>query len=219
MKTRASLDSGTLLNGKCINLVANELPKGSVYKSVEWTSSNSNVSVNEEGVVTNKTGMANASQITCTVTNEKGETCSSSVWVTFVRYGVKAISFADEKVFGAPAQTVTLSPEFDIDGSVSVIKDCFYSSDNEDVATVDQNGVVTFVTQGEAVITVISKDGGYKATIKAYTTWDTTALKAAIDEAEKSHRQIMKCHMQIHLHLHLIRQMKCMQICMQHSRK
>ena len=177
--------TGALLNGKCINLVANELPKGSVYKSVEWTSSNSNVSVNEEGVVTNKTGSANASQITCTVTNEKGETCSSSVWVTFVRYGVKAISFADEKVFGAPAQTVTLSPEFDIDGSISVIKDCFYSSDNEAVATVDQNGVVTFVTQGEAVITVISKDGGYKATIKAYTTWDTTALKAAIDEAEK----------------------------------
>ena len=35
------------------------------------------------------------------------------------------------------------------------------------------------------MITVISKDGGYKATIKAYTTWDTTALKAAIDEAEK----------------------------------
>ena len=137
---------------KCINLVANELPKGSVYKSVEWTSSNSNVSVNEEGVVTNKTGAANASQITCTVTNEKGETCSSSVWVTFVRYGVKAISFADEKVFGAPAQTVTLSPKFDIDGSISVIKDCFYSSDNEAVATVDQNGVVTFVTQGLSLI-------------------------------------------------------------------
>lgn len=177
--------TGTFINGKSISLVANEQPKDSVYKSVEWTSSNSNVTVSESGVVTNNSASAQAADITCTITNEKDESYSSTVTVTFVRYGVTGISFADEKVFGAPAQTVTLSPKFELGGNISVIKDCKYVSDNKDIATVDENGVVTFITQGCATITVTAKDGGYTATIKAYTTWDTAALKAAIDEASK----------------------------------
>lgn len=71
------------------------------------------------------------------------------------------------------------SPKFELGGNISVIKDCTYVSDNKDIATVDENGVVTFITQGCATITVTAKDGGYTATIKAYTTWDTAALKAA----------------------------------------
>lgn len=177
--------TGTFINGKSISLVANEQPKDSVYKSVEWSSSNSNVTVSESGVVTNNSASAQAADITCTITNEKDESYSSTVTVTFVRYGVTGISFADEKVFGAPAQTVTLSPKFELGGNISVIKDCKYVSDNKDIATVDENGVVTFITQGCATITVTAKDGGYTATIKAYTTWDTAALKAAIDEASK----------------------------------
>ncbi len=177
--------TGSFLNGKSISLIANEQPKDSIYKSIEWTSSNDKVSVSESGVVTNNSATAEAAQITCKITNEKDETYSSTVTVTFVRYGVTGISFADEKVFGAPAQTVTLSPKFEIGGSLSVIKDCTYVSDNKDVATVDDNGVVTFISQGCANITATAKDGGYTATIKAYTTWDTTALKAAIDEADK----------------------------------
>lgn len=177
--------TGSFLNGKSISLIANEQPKDSIYKSIEWNSSNDKVSVSESGVVTNNSATAEAAQITCKITNEKDETYSSTVTVTFVRYGVTGISFADEKVFGAPAQTVTLSPKFEIGGSLSVIKDCTYVSDNKDVATVDDNGVVTFISQGCANITATAKDGGYTATIKAYTTWDTTALKAAIDEADK----------------------------------
>lgn len=177
--------TGTFINGKSISLVANEQPKDSVYKSVEWSSSNSNVTVSESGVVTNNSATAQAADITCTITNEKDESYSSTVTVTFVRYGVTGISFAAEKVFGAPAQTVTLSPKLELAGNVSVIKDCTYVSDNKDIATVDENGVVTFITQGCATITVTAKDGGYTATIKAYTTWDTAALKAAIDEASK----------------------------------
>ena len=177
--------TGTFINGKTISLVANEQPKDSIYKSIEWSSSNSNVSVSESGVVTNNSATAQAADITCTITNERDESYSSTVTVTFVRYGVTGISFADEKVFGAPAQTVTLSPKFELGGNVSVIKDCTYTSDDENIATVDENGVVTFVSQGCATITATAKDGGYTATIKAYTTWDTTALKAAIDEANK----------------------------------
>lgn len=177
--------TGSFLNGKSVSLIANEQPKDAVYKSVEWSSSNSEVSVSENGVVTNNSATAQLAQITCTITNEKDESYSSSVWVSFVRYGVTGVSFSEEKVFGAPSQTVTLSPKLELGGSLSVIKDCTYKSDNEDVATVDDTGVVTFISQGSTVITVTTKDGGYTATVNAYTTWDTTALKAAIDEANK----------------------------------
>jgi len=56
--------TGTFINGKSISLVANEQPKDSVYKSVEWTSSNSNVTVSESGVVTNNSASGQAADIT-----------------------------------------------------------------------------------------------------------------------------------------------------------
>ena len=57
-------------------------------------------------------------------------------------------------------------------------------SSNEEIATVDENGNVTFLTQGEATITVTAIDGGLVGTIPAYTTWDTTALQDALATAK-----------------------------------
>ncbi|MCH5289788.1 MAG: Ig domain-containing protein, partial [Treponema sp.] len=42
-------------------------------------------------------------------------------------------------------------------------KEVFWASDNEDAATVDENGVVTAVKAGTATITVTTEDGGYTA--------------------------------------------------------
>ena len=43
-------------------------------------------------------------------------------------------------------------------------KEVLWASDNEDAATVDENGVVTAVGAGTATITVTTEDGGYTAT-------------------------------------------------------
>lgn len=180
--------STVLLNSKNISLTATPTPANSVYSTMTWSSSNPDITVDEYGVVTNHSASAGVTKITCTVTNVFGGEYSSSVYVSFTRSGVTGISFDDEMVYGAPGQTVTLSPNIENTNNstlaTTVVKDCIYKSDNEDVATVDDSGVVTFNTQGEAVITATSLDGGFTATIKAYTTWDTTALIGALETAK-----------------------------------
>lgn len=172
------------LNGKTIQLKAVEEPLQSVYTSCEWKSSNENITVDENGLVQNSTNIQtlnNAAKITCTLTNALGDSYSASVYVTFTRTGVTGISFADEKVMGAPSNTVTLTPV--VTPNSAGVKDCAYTSSNPEIATVDENGVVTFISQGEATIIATTIDGGYSATIQAFTTWDTSALKSAIEGA------------------------------------
>ena len=180
----------SLLSSKVIYLTADVQPENSIYTSIKWTSSNPDITIDEQtGALTSTKGSAGVTQVTCTVENIRGESFTATAYVSFVRYGATGISFSEEKIFGAPAQTITLSPTITNSNnsilSSAVVKDCVYASDNPDVATVDQDGTVTFITQGSAVITATTLDGGYTASITAYTTWDTTALKAAIAEAEQ----------------------------------
>lgn len=180
--------TGVALNGKTINLNPAASPKNAVYTEMTFTSSNPDITVDENGVVKNNTAKAGAAKITCTVTNIHGDSYESSIYVSFVRYGTTSISFNEEMVFGAPSHTVTLAPVITNSNNShtesAIVKDCIYTSSDENIATVDENGVVTFITQGEAIITATTLDGGFTATVTACTTWDTAALKAAIEEAE-----------------------------------
>lgn len=180
--------TGAVLNGKTVQLTYELLPSSSaIYKSVEWTSSNENVTVDSYGLVTNTTSPAKYSTITCTVEDEFSNRYSSSVIVSFTRYGVSAVTFDSDMIYGAPQEIKKLTPNLNQESTTvasSHIDDCLYSSSDESVATVDSEGNVTFLTQGTAVITVTALDGGYTGTINAYTTWDTTALQAAIAEGE-----------------------------------
>lgn len=172
------------LNGKSVVLMPIAQPEGSIYSSVTWESSNPNITIDENGILTNNTATAGVTKITCRIKNVFDKEAVAYAYVSFVRIGVNEISFDKELVYGAPAQTVTLSPKFN---TGATLKDCVYISSDENIATVDASGVVTFVSQGEATITATALDGGYTAQIKAYTTWDTTALKAAIDAAAAIH--------------------------------
>lgn len=179
--------SATSIASKSVQLVPIFNDPTAVYTSIEWTSSNKNITIDQDGYLTNKSATAGVTLVTCTVTNAFNKTCSGQAYVTFARFGVTGVSFADEMVHGAPSKTVKLSPVVTNSGNTSLnssyVKQCSYVSDNEKIATVDSNGVVTFVSQGKANITATTLDGGYTATIIAYTTWDNTALEAAINEA------------------------------------
>ena len=122
--------------------------------------------------------------ITAKATDEAGNVAESSVYVSFVRIPVVSVSFDDEYVYGSPSTTVTLNPNVSGSSVLSVpsVRDCVFTTSDPEIATVDENGTVTFIAGGECIITAYSADGGHSATIRAITTNDTTALNAAIEE-------------------------------------
>ncbi len=170
----------TVINNASFNLESTFLPEDASPEEPVWSSSNSNITV-ENGVVT-KSGTANAEYgvITVTYTDEAGNSASASVNVSFVRTGVESISFGKEAAYGRPGTTEALSPSFS--PALASIRSCIYESSAPEIASVDENGVITFNSKGEAIITVTAVDGGYTASITAYTTADTSALSAAIEE-------------------------------------
>lgn len=175
--------TGAALNDCEVRLAATAVPENSVYTDMKWESDNERITVSDKGVVTNNSASAGVAKITCTVTNIYGQSFSQSVYVSFVRFGVTAITFDADKVFGAPSETKKVPTNLNLSALAvtgTSVSDCLYSSSDENIATVDGEGNVTFNTQGTAVITVTSKDGGFTGTINAYTTWDTSALQAAI---------------------------------------
>lgn len=177
----------TSINGAELQLTRTLLPsETAIYKSIVWTSSDENVTVDSFGVVKNTNATPKYSVITCTVTDENDKEYSDSVVVSFVRQGVTAVTFDSEMVYGSVNETKQIVPNLNHKGTnlpLTRCMDCSFVSSDTSVATVDNKGNVTFVNQGTAIITVTSMDGGFVGTIEAYTTWDTTALKAAIDLA------------------------------------
>jgi len=172
--------------------------KETSFETIEWTSSNRLVTVDKNfGTVTNMSGTGSWAVITCTVTVEGGTTYSDSVYVSFVGYGATAVTFDSELIYGAPEQTKALevnlnqpypsnmTPAQEAIYKGYSVNDCLYESTDESIATVDEDGNVTFHNQGTCQINVTALDGGYTGSITAYTTLDTTSLQQAIKRAEK----------------------------------
>ena len=164
-------------------------PEDALYREIEWSSNKSTVLVDETGLVTNTAG-ARAADITVTVTGYEGTVVTDTIHVSFVRYPVTKAEFPDDVVFGSVGDTKSVkltANDLGISNTTQTnyfVTDCVYTSSDDSVATVNNNGLVTFVNQGECTITVTALDGGFTDTITAHTTWDTSALQGALLAAE-----------------------------------
>lgn len=177
---------GTQINGKTVQLAFTTEPENAHYKSIEWVTDKPNtITVDDTGLVANTSATAGVAKISCILTNVHDQKFESSVYVSFVRNEVKAIKYEKDLIYGAPGEKKSVKPTIEHSGNISFVSDCIYKSSNTDVATVDEDGEVTFKTQGESTITAIALDGGLTATIKVQTTWDTGALQAAINLAKE----------------------------------
>ncbi|MBR6055494.1 MAG: Ig-like domain-containing protein [Bacteroidales bacterium] len=142
-----------------VTLYATVEPWNATYKYVTWTSSNEYVAtVSEDGVVKGvHTGNAT---ITATTTNDLTATCK--IEVVAEKIAVTGISIEPSsnviKVDGGTRLTVKFSPSNATNHHVT------WSSDRDDIASVDNDGLVTGHGQGTATITAISEDGGKEAT-------------------------------------------------------
>lgn len=173
------------LKNKTVQLSAVTAPAGGLYQSITWSSSNDKVTVSDTGLVTNTDSGNQWAEITCTITTVKGDSFTVTTTVCFTRYAVTGVSMDTDMVHGSPQDTVTITPTVTSSATIAslALRDCTFTSDHPEIATVDNSGKITFVSQGKATITATTVDGGYTATVIAYTTYDFSALQQAIADA------------------------------------
>ncbi len=143
----------TMAAGSTYQLEATVYPENADNPTVVWSSSNPEVAnVDDNGLVT----AFAAGEVTITVASVESEEKSAACIVT-VYMPVKSVTLDKTVVEAEEGSTVTLVatvlPEDATD------KTLVWSSSDEAVATVDEQGVVTIHTPGEAVITATTTDG------------------------------------------------------------
>ncbi len=172
-------------------------PLDSMYKTVEWTSSTTDIAVDESGTVSPTVNKACYGVITIKVTDERGNSVTDKVNVSFARYPVTKIEITPSEI-NTPfdSEPVKLSAKCKDVGSIitydATIQDVIWTSDNTDVVTVDENGQLTYVDAGQATITATSCDGGIQATCSVTIGGDKTALRAAIARADEARVDIQE---------------------------
>ena len=169
----------TMEYGTKEQLTATVAPDYADYPGLTWTSDNEEVAtVDGSGLVTAVSeGEAN---ITATAVDGSGVTATCKVTVTpklVTSVTLDQSELAIERSFTAQL-AATIAPE-DADNRTVT-----WTSDNEEVATVDENGLVTAVGIGEANITAIAADGsGVTATCKV-TVSPKLVTSVILDESE-----------------------------------
>ena len=161
-----------LETGKTSTLTATVSPSNATDKSIAWTSSNPEVAtVSNEGVVlglkagtttitvtTNAQYSTGGQSFTATaVVNVEGEDYTPPTIVNVTGVTLNR-STADLFVNDVLQLSATVLPEDATNKNVA------WSSSNNQVAEVDEDGNVTAKAQGQAVITVTTEDGGKTAT-------------------------------------------------------
>lgn len=147
----------TINVGNTIALKANINPDVASDKTVEWTSSDTSVAtVDKDGVVR---GVKTGSTTITAKTNDGGFEASCTVNVI---NAVKGITVSDTRIALYPNKTKQLKASVtpaDADNPNVV-----WESNDDEVATVSETGLVTAKMPGTATITVKSVDGEYTAT-------------------------------------------------------
>ena len=159
-------DAFGLTVGDSETLTATVNPKNATDKTVTWSSDNENAAtVDANGKVT-AVGEGEAI-ITATANDGSGVTASCKVTVTAKPVPVTAIALADAKV--SVGSTVQLTPKFTPAGTTQT--GLTWESSDETKATVDENGLVKGIAEGEVTITATSKENqSIKASCKVTVT-------------------------------------------------
>ncbi len=145
----------SLFTGDTAPLTATVQPSDATNQNVTWESSNTEVAtVDANGKVT-AVGEGNATITVTTVDGSKTATCivTVTVPVTGVKLNKETLELFTD---GSETLTATVEP------GNATNKNVTWSSSDETIATVDNNGTVTAVGAGEATIT--STAGGITAT-------------------------------------------------------
>jgi len=150
--------------GQSETLIATVEPENATNKNVFWSTSNPGVAVVDNGVVT---AVGEGTAVITVTTEDGGKTASCTVTVSVDSGGggpvpVQSVRLDKDSLYLTRAgQSVQLTAT--VEPANATNKKVTWTSSNPDVAVVE-NGVVTAVGNGEAIITVTTEDGGKTAT-------------------------------------------------------
>ena len=146
-----------LLTGDRATLTVTVLPSNASDKTISWSSSNENVATVKNGKVT----AISAGQATISVTTKDGGlTASCIVNVTQKIVPVNGVSLNYSELELSVGDSEDLIAQ--VLPTNATNKEVIWSTTDEEVASVDENGKVTALKVGETLITVTTVDGGYK---------------------------------------------------------
>ncbi len=169
-------DRNTVTVGDTTKVSVTIKPDNYPTKDVTWTTSNSDVAeVDENGVVTTK--KVGTVTITATLDSDKTVTSSTTIAVEAVKVNKITITGYTKKYLEKD-ETVPLGTTIEPEDAAN--KDIIWSSSNPEVATVDQNGVVTAVAQGTTTIQAKNEVSGVFGTQKI-TVYDSTPYTATVN--------------------------------------
>ncbi|MDE6341414.1 MAG: Ig-like domain-containing protein, partial [Muribaculaceae bacterium] len=143
----------TLTEGDTFTLTATIDPETTTDKTVTWSSSNTEVATVENGKVT---AIAPGTAV-ITASTANGLTASCTVTVERKIILATSISLDKTSIEAEAGTTVTLTATVLPDDATD--KTVAWSSSDESVATVDQEGNVSIIALGYAVITAETTDG------------------------------------------------------------
>ncbi len=160
--------------GDSLNLIATVSPADATNKLVKWSSDSANASVTSEGVVTaNKSGEA-----VITATTVDGDYTATCKLTLLQR--ATSVSVDKTEIRFNRGETYKLNAEV-------LPEDCYnkaykWTSENENIATVDDTGLVTGIAPGVVILTCTSEESGVKATVKVTVHEPVTGI--ALDKSE-----------------------------------
>jgi uncharacterized protein YjdB len=165
-----------LLVGQTLNLNATVAPYNATCKDIIWCSNNPDyVSVDENGKVTALDG----GRATITATTKDNAFVASCVINSIVPVEGISLSFNEFEAYIDEEFSInyTFAPENPTDIGVT------WSSSNENIATVSEDGKLNILSEGQVTLTVTTNDGGFTDSCVINTKEYIAATGITIDES------------------------------------
>ena len=146
----------SLINGAEYQIEAAVLPENATDKKISYSSSDKNIAaVNEKGLIFAKS--VGTASITLKAADGVSKTISVTVTAARINVTEIAVPSTDENISIVKGRTHRLNATVKPDNATD--KTLTYSSDHEDIASVDANGLITAKKVGAAALTITAADG------------------------------------------------------------
>lgn len=159
-----SAENSYIYVGNTMSIFAVILPETAKDKSVKWITSNYKIAtINQDGIVQ---GIA-PGNVTITAITNKGN-IRETFEIEILKISVESVLLNKTTLSLLQGQSETL--EISINPANATFKNVKWSSENDDIAVVTQNGKVTGIKQGITTISATSEDGNISSTCEVSVT-------------------------------------------------